>query len=237
MAWLDKAKEAEESKKAAQDWEAKAKASEDKSKELEIKLQEQETQRAEERNAVEAMNTEFQNIKQRLIDAEKKAEKKDEEIPDFDTDPEKAFNHRVRPLADVAVMNAAQTARILAQQQLDNKDMNNSGSMDGRLFRAWEQDILAQSSKYPTQQLMVPEAWLNIFYHIKGLRSDELANPELRKKKYPFLESGRGGTPSPSDDEKKGDKLTEEELRVCSRMGVTPENYLKRKKELKFVGA
>lgn len=237
MAWLDKAKEAEEAKKAAQSWEEKAKASEAKQKELETKMAELETQRETERKAVEVMNTEFQGIKQRLAEAEAKAGKKDEEVPDFDTDPEKAFQHRVKPLADVAVFNAAQTAKILAQQQLDNKDMADGNSMDGRLFRAWESDILAQSSKYPTQQLMTPDAWLNIFYHIKGLRADELSNPELRKKKYPFLESGRGGTPPPPDSEKKDDKLTDEELNVCKRMGVSPENYMKRKKELKFVGA
>ena len=236
MGWLDDRKKVDELTKQNQDWETKSKASEDKQKELEQKLSDLEAQRVTERSAVEQMNTEFERIKTSLAEAERNKQKPPEEPTDFDEDPEKAFNQRINPLAQATVLNAAQTARILAQQQLDNQDSTNGTSMDGRLFRAWNAEITAESSKYPAQALMKPENWLGIFFYIKGMRSDELSNPEVRKKKYAFLESGRSGSPPPPEKVNEGDKLTDEELHICDRMGVKPENYLKRKKELKFVG-
>jgi hypothetical protein len=235
MAWPQN-KELEEVKKQAQDWEAKAKASEDKQKELEAKLQAQEAERVKEREHVKGIETEFQKIKSAL-EAKEKTPAKPEEPADFDTDPQKAFDQQVRPLAEVAVLNAKNTAKILAQQQLDNNDMASGSSMDGRFFRAWGAEIDAEANKYQPQQMITPEAWLGIFYYVKGRHSDELANPEIRKKNYAFLESGRSNTPPPPDKEEKKDQLTEEQKTIARKMGVSEEKYLENMKKFTYSGA
>jgi len=237
MAWMDNKKEVEAAKKLAQDWEAKAKASDTKQQELEAKLQAQESERAKEREHVKGIETEFQKIKIALETRDKAADKP-EEVADFDTDPQKAFDQQVKPLAQVAVQNAMHTARILAQQQLDNADMASSGAtMDGRLFRAWSGEIDSEASKYQPQQMITPQAWLGLFYYVKGTKSDELSNPEIRKKKYAFLESGRPGSPPPPEKNDDEDKLTDVERAIAGKMGIAPEKYLENKKKLRFVGA
>ena len=123
-----------------------------------------------------------------------------------------------------AVNTAAMTARMLAQQQLNNQDMASPAdarSMDGRLFQAWSADIDAEAKKYPQIQLATPQAWLGIFYYLKGTRADDLANPEIRKKKYGnFLESGVSSVAPRSEPEKK-DELTDAEKHVADKMKVS----------------
>ena len=110
--------------------------------------------------------------------------------------------------------------------------------MDGRLFRAWESEINAESKKYQAMQLTSPNAWVGIFYYLKGLHADELRDPETRKKKYNFMEpSSSSVVVNKEDDDKKSanEQLTPQELHVAEKMGVSPENYLKRKKSMTMV--
>jgi phage I-like protein len=195
---------------------------------------------------VQEIQTEFDAVKARLAAAEarntpppKKEEGTDPTPENILADPKKVLDSRLAPLEQLTIHNNAQTARMLAQQQLNNADMASGGkNMDGRLFQAWGQEIDAEARKYQSIQLIRPEAWLGIYWYLKGTHSDELANPEIRKKKYNFLEPSTGpGTPPGGEPPKKDgvEGLTDKEKEIARKMGVTPENYAKRKKEMVMV--
>src|SRR5207245_6482725 len=208
---------------------------------LRVKLQAAEANNAKLSTQYTEMNTEVDKIKAQLAPrdaAQNKPVAQQEELANFVEDPDQAFGQRVAPLAQVAVNTAAMTARMLAQQQLNNQDMASPAearSMDGRLFQAWSADIDAEAKKYPQIQLATPQAWLGIFYYLKGTRADDLANPETRKKKYGnFLEPSSTSVAPRSEPEKKDD-LTDAEKHVADKMKVSYENYAKRKKQMQFV--
>lgn len=197
---------------------------------------------------VEEIKTEFEKVKERLAaaDAAKNPPKKDEGTEPTSenilADPKKVLDAHTATLTAVTIQNAASTARMLAQQQLDNMDAGSNGkTMDGRLFRAWDGEINTESRKYNAIQLIKPDAWLGIFYYLKGVHADELRDPETRKKKYNFLEpSATGsGTPTPDGTQKKEgvEGLTDQEKHIADMMHVTHENYAKRKKSMQYVNS
>jgi hypothetical protein len=240
MSWLDniskkKEEEAQAKEKSLQE---RAEAAEKAAKEAQARIEALEEERQKEREQFSSLQSEFESIKKHLAEVETKAPKPPEEPADFDTDPAKAFQQGVAPIVQVTLHNAMQTARILAQQQLDDQDIINK-TMDGRLFRAWSREIDALAQTYRPEQLGTPQAWLGLFYYVKGKHTDELADPDKRKKQYAFLEgaSGAGKPPEPAGQKKPEELLTPEERRVAERMGVSPENYLKRKSQLKFANA
>lgn len=214
--------------------------------ETKTKLAALETERVKEREQVAALGSEFDKVKQRLVAAEANLNKrenppKSEEPADWDLEPAKAARQTMEPLVNLTISNAAMTARILALQTLDNEDMSSpadSKSMNGRLFRAWEQEINEESKKYNVAAMGQPQAWLGIYYLVKGRHADELANPETRKKKYNFVESASQGGPPPKEKEKDGvEALTDQEKHVADKMKVSYENYAKRKKSMQFVNS
>lgn len=196
---------------------------------------------------VAEIQSEFDKVKERLAAADASRNKPDNRDNKVDVTPENMLENpkgvldsRLGPLEAVTIQNAASTSRILAQQQLDNLDSSSGGkSMDGRLFRAWGSEIDSESRKYAAIQLIKPEAWLGIFYYLKGVHSDELRDPEIRKKKYNFLEPSTSGAPGPDNSIKKDgpEGLTDAEKHVADKMGVSYENYAKRKKSMQFVSA
>jgi hypothetical protein len=202
--------------------------------------------KAKEQDTVVAnIQTEFERVKARLVAAEannnRQAPKGDDKEPaDFVTEPDRAFAERVTPLANITLQTAAVTARMLAQQQLNNMDSEKK-TMDGRLFAMWSGEIEQEAKKYQTVQLGNVNAWLGIFYYLKGLHADELRDPEARKKKYNFLESAASTLASQGNDDKKDkpafDQLTDAEKHVADKMGVKYEDYLKRKTQMQFVSA
>ena len=208
---------------------------------LKTKVTTLEAERAAEKVVVQGLQSEFEGVKERLKAAEMKANPpkppQTEEPANFVEDPDKAFSQRVAPVANIAIQGAAQTARILAQQQLDNMDMGSDGkTMDGRLFRAWAGEIEQQAGKYQAIQLGDPKAWLGIFYYIKGLHADELRDPAERKKKYNFLEPSVNHVTPPDEKKKDGvESLTDQEKHVADRMHVSYENYAKRKSKMQIV--
>jgi hypothetical protein len=161
------------------------------------------------------------------------------EMANFIEEPDKAFAQRVGPIAMVALRNAAHTAKILATQSLDNDDMANK-TMNGRLFRAWDTEIMVEANKYQLAQLGDLNNWVAIYYLIKGRHADELASPEKRKEKYNFLEPSTSSVSTTRDDGKPRpatEVLSAEELRVAEKMKIDPETYLKRKQAMKFSAA
>jgi len=196
---------------------------------------------------VAEIQSEFDKVKERLAAAELKAKPPEKKPDNVEVTPEnmlerpaEVLNARLAPLEAITIQNNARTARMLAQQQFDSNDVASGGkSMDGRLFRAWTAEIDAESRKYAAINLIHPEAWIGIFYHMKGVHADELANPEIRKKKYNFLEPSQASvTPANGEPKKDGvEGLTDQEKHVADKMGVTYENYAKRKKAMVMVNA
>jgi len=203
---------------------------------LKTKLAAAEAKVTETGTAQAALQSEFDKVKTQLAAIQAGGSKKeDEEEVNWFENPDAALNKKIAPLAQMTAVGLAQTARMLAQQQLTNQDITNR-TIDGRLFQAWSSEIDVESKKYPVANLTTPQAWLGIYMFLKGTHADELANPEVRKQKYNFLEPAvTGGTPPVNTTH--DDKLSDEELRIASQMGVTPEAYTKRKKAMKFATA
>jgi len=191
--------------------------------------------------AFDSQKSEFDSVKAQLAAinaAGRQNPSNNNEEVNFFENPEKSVDQRIAPLAQLTAINGAQTAKILAQQQLDNQDFASPAdakTMDGRLFRAWASEIDAETKKYNVQQLISPQAWLGVFYYLKGLHADELANPETRKKKYNFVEPGQTIVTARQEPSNLGDKLTDQELHVAEKMGIKAEDYLKRKKAMQFI--
>ena len=79
--------------------------------------------------------------------------------------------------------------------------------------------------------------WLNLFNYIKGQKLEELmAKPET------FVESVSSSTNARVGDEKRPDKLNDEEARIIARMArygkgnLSAEKILETRKKMNFVG-
>lgn len=200
-----------------------------------------EAERIAEREQVTRMGSEFASIKGKLdsIEANRGAPLKKEETEEhanFVEDPDAAFNGRAKPLAQLAANTAAITAKMLAQQHLDNEDMVKD-TKNGRLFRAWDGEIMQVAQNTNILALGNAATWVEIYYRVKGIHSDELGNPETRKKNYSFLEPSSHQQVNNVDNSTKpaADQLTDQEKIVAGKMGITPEKYLERKKGMQFV--
>jgi hypothetical protein len=255
MGWLDRIKDKKELEKLPK--EIQDASPEDIVKRLadaeKLKADHAELQRkqAESDTKVTEISNEFEQVKARLAAAEAKPKPADKPADRVDPTPEnmlerpaEVLNQRLGPLEAATVRNGVSMSRMMAQQQLDGADMSSGGkTMDGRLFRAWSAEIDAEARKYQAVTLMTPEAWLGIYWYLKGIHGDELRDPETRKKKYAFLEPAASGAPGPngpgSDSRPKDgpESLTDQEKHVADKMGVTYENYAKRKKGMVMVNA
>jgi hypothetical protein len=250
MGWIDDWKKRNKDKQVPKELEGKSdddvlamlaaanKDKEDKAA-LETKVKEQDA-------AVLNIQTEFEKVKTRLAASEANRQPpprgEDKDPADFVTEPDRAFAERIGPLANVALQTAATTARMLAQQQLTNADAaSNNKQMDGRLFSMWAGEIDQEARKYQSIQLGNVQAWLGIFYYLKGVHADELRDPETRKKKYNFLESAASTSAAQGVDDGKpkpsADQLTDQEKHIADKMHVSYDSYLKRKKDMQFVSA
>jgi hypothetical protein len=247
MGWLDRVNAKKEDEKLPE--RLRGKTPEQVAKELEAAdqlakdLEAEKAARLADSEKVTQIQTEFDKVKGDLARAEANRnvppKKTDEELANFIEEPDKAFQQRVEPLTAVTLNNASMTSRIIAQQQLDNMDLQSNGkTMDGRLFRAWGNEIDGEAKKYNVGMLTTPQAWLGIFYYLKGVHADELRDPETRKKKYNFLEPSTTPVNTHKEEDKKpSDQLTDAEKHVADKMGVSHENYLKRKKAMQFINA
>jgi hypothetical protein len=206
---------------------------------------------AEQDTKVQEISTQFEEVKTRLAAAEANRNKNDKPPDRVEATPENMLENpkgvldtRLAPIEGATIRNGMTMSRMLAQQQLASADMASGGrTMDGRLFQAWGGEIDAEARKYQPTTLMTPEAWLGIYWYLKGIHGDELRDPETRKKKYAFLEpaassaAGPNGAGSDSKPKDGPESLTEQEKHVADKMGVSYENYAKRKKSMQFVAA
>lgn len=177
-------------------------------------------------------NNEFNQLQGRLNDIE--ANNRRQQAPQEPTrtsvlvDEDRAFAERLAPLAVGQLQQAAAMARTLAQQELRNDPRHK------KLLEKYGKDVDAVFAKIPLQSQGFVESYRNAFFIGVGPHMNELFDAASKREGDLFTESG-GGTP-PAEPQKP-DKLSDEELKIASRMRVTPEQYLKRKKSMSMVGA
>jgi len=204
-----------------------------------------EADRARESQQISEFTNSYNAVKARLdqIEANSKPPQKQEPESDenFIDNPDGAFNQRAKPIAQLAVGTAVTTAKMLAQSELDNRDMaSNHTTWDGRLFRQWNAEILQYANQKTQLELTNPQVWIDLYLKVKGLHAEELGNAETRKKSYAFMESAVSSAPPTPEDKSKlpaDRQLSESELKVANAMKISPEQYLKRKNEMQFLGA
>lgn len=151
------------------------------------------------------------------------------EPADFITEPDRAFAERAGPLATLSVQTASIVAKQAALEKFRLKQKNVKGNIDGMLFERYIDDIEALAKQIPTAQLVQPETWEHLFYNVKGRRGDEVVASVREGKNEFFIEPTQT---SVSSADGVPDKLSTLELRVCDKMKISPEQYLKRKKEM-----
>lgn len=169
-------------------------------------------------------NTEFEDVKTRLetIEANQpqpQPQPGQRQPTSVLVDEEKAFQERQAPLAMTTLLIGAQTARMQAKQSL------------GSTFAKFEKEIEAEMERIPLGSRIHIDSWRNIHDMVVGRHMHEIAKEPGQY----FTEPG-GGTPPPEPPQNP-DKLSDEEVKVAKKMGVSEEQYLKSKKAMQFVGA
>lgn len=156
-----------------------------------------------------------------------------EERASFLTDPDRAFAERAAPLVGLMLGTAGSMAKQDALRQAQLRQRTQKNNIDGTLFERFDGEIMELAKSCTAQQLAHTATWTHLFYNVKGRHSDEIVTANIEKKGEFFVESSQR---SASSDVPKTDTLTEQEKRIAGKMGVTPEKYLERKKEM-VVGA
>jgi hypothetical protein len=171
----------------------------------------------------------------------RQTEENKREYTSFIDDENKAFTERLvdgmQPVAQVALRAAANSAKLSAKMSLQGQYITTPGGKISltRLWEKWLGEIDKAASEVNLQTLGNETTWVNIFDYIKGKHINELmAEPQT------FVESVSTNTNRRVEDEKKPDKLNDEELAVVAKQsrygkGVTPEAYQKTKDKMKFV--
>lgn len=215
-------------------------------KKLTEDLSQSKTEASTLKSRVSELDNKFNETRRTLDDLEanaKKPVKQQEErvYTSFIDDENKAFAERaadaMQPVAQVALRAAANSAKMEAKMNLRGQYITTAGGLIplSRLWEKWVGEIEKAASEVNLANLGRPETWANIFDYIKGRHLSELlAEPQT------FVESVETSTHQRVGDEKKPDKLNDEELAVIQKQsrygkGVTPEAYQKTKDKMKFV--
>jgi hypothetical protein len=163
------------------------------------------------------------------------------EYTSFIDDENKAFTERLvdgmQPIAQIALQSAANSAMLLAKQSLQGQSIETAGGRISlsRLWDKWSVEIDKAASEVNLVVKGNAQTWLNLFDYIKGKHINELlATPQT------FVESVQTNIDKGLNDEKKPDKLNDEENVIITKMsrygkGVTPESYQKMKSTIKSV--
>lgn len=174
--------------------------------------------------------------------AKKPARTQEEKVyTSFIDDENKAFAERavdaLQPVAQVALRAAANSAKMEAKMSLHGQYIKTSGGNIPltKLWEKWSGEIDKAASEVNLANLGQAVTWTNIFDYIKGRHISELmSEPQT------FIESVQDNTEHRVGDEKKPEKLNDEELSIIAKQsrygkGVTPEAYQKTKDKMKFV--
>jgi hypothetical protein len=186
--------------------------------------------------------TEYDEVKQKLADLEARIAGSD---PDPKPDPkptgpasvfvneEQAFRDRTAGLAGIAYQSGALAARMTAREAVQN-------SKDGRLeMKIWDKyanEINTLMTRDSPDNQINPQRWMSAFIYVKGMHFNDLQAAKDKKEDV-FAETGSSTGDFTPDNKTDKDKLSPEELKIAEKFKMTPEKYLERKKNMKFVGA
>jgi len=195
------------------------------------------TQNAEVNSKFESFGNTLQEMSTRLdgMATPKRAEGDggNGEAANFLTDPDRAFAERAAPIVGLLLSTSASIAKQQARESAAMRQRTQKNNIDGQLFDRFDDEIMALAKTCSPQQLASPQTWTHLFYNVKGRHTDEIVTANIDKKGEFFVESAQRAV---SQDVKNEDTLTPQQIKIAEKMGVTPENYLKRKKEM-VVGA
>jgi chromosome segregation ATPase len=190
-------------------------------------LEEDLAARTQELNAV---RTEADQIKDRLNRLEANPQPERRETPttqrtSFVEDEDRAFQERFdergAPIAAIAFQAGAATAKLDALRQVQ--------SMKPAYYKLWqkyENEIAEIVKNQPAVNQINPQTWLNAFTFVRGNHAEELAGD----KENPFFSEPVTGNGSGHEEPNKPEKLTEQEMKICKKMRITPEKYIQQKK-------
>lgn len=181
------------------------------------------------------MDTRFATLRESLKPAAKVENK---EMTDFLSDPDRAFAERAAPITGMVLHTAAYMAKNQAKEKLQRNQRTQPGkNFDGYFFEKYEDEISNLARTVPAQQLGMPETWEHIYFNVKGRHAEEIAAQLTDGTLSNLMESAGAGTRGGGfGDDKKDEKLTDQEVRIAQKMGVKPEDYAKRKKDMAGVG-
>lgn len=173
-------------------------------------------------DAAKAKATENDALKARIAELEANAAPPRREAPKGPTsvlvDEDAAFRERTAPLTQFALNTAASVAKMEVRSGLKAKDRYVWDKYQGEIEKLMENDVRKATAA----------GWQAALTYIKGVHTEDITKPEF------FAELGGesemiGGR---RDEPKNDDKLSDEELAVCKKMGVKPEDYLAQRKAM-----
>jgi len=145
--------------------------------------------------------------------------------PSVLVDEDAAFNSRLAPMASAILTTGAASAEMLAKNQI-------ASSGEAKIYEHYEKEIREVISQTEPAQRIHPETFINAFSLVKGRHLSEIMESKEKHDGVYFVEGS--GSPPLTQDDKKEDKLTDQEIDVAKKMNVKPEDYLKQKKEMNF---
>jgi len=151
----------------------------------------------------------------------------------FLTEPDRAFAERAAPIVGLLLNTSAALAKQQALASAQMRQRTQKNNSDGMLFERFDDEIMALAKTCTPNQLASPATWTHLFYNVKGRHADEIVTQNVEKKGEFFVESA---IRTSSTEVAPKDTLTEQEKRIATKMGVTPERYLEQKKAM-TVGA
>jgi hypothetical protein len=155
---------------------------------------------------------------------------------DFLTEPGKAFAEHAAPLAALALGTAAIVAKNAARDKLRRMQQANPGkNFDGYFFEKFENEIDELAKTISAAQLANPGTWEYVYYNIKGRHADETAAQFKDGTMDSVIESASAGARSRGSEDNKP-KLTDLELKIATKLGQTPEQYLAQKTKIGDTG-
>lgn len=210
------------------------------SRDLKAKLDKSETDLTELKTKFESFSSDFDQkldarfatVIEKLKPAPKETQR--QEMADFLTEPDRAFAERSAPVAALAMNTAGYVARNAAKEKMQRAQRANPGkNFDGYFFEKFEDEIAQLARTVPAQQLTNPDTWEHIYFNVKGRHAEEIAAQMNDGSLAQSIESGGAGARAAAFEGKdKETPLTDQEKRLAEKLGVTPENWALRKKEI-----
>ena len=135
-------------------------------------------------------------------------------------DEDKAFNERLGPIVQNQLALAAQSAKFIGEQRVQQSPLH------ARLLTKFRGEVDKLFETVPLQFRQFPETYERVFQQVVGSHAGELITKD--KSEF-FIESGGGASPlSPS----KKAELTEDEVKMARSLKISPEHFLAQKERM-----